>query len=594
MIGGEISKDLHPPRVLHLASWAIAVAMAGVFSVTVGLTVSSKLNQISAETADSTSSESTGKVTKPFYTSDGKETGESIVETCKEGALVAINNYPPSSDILKQLPVEDGVGINKTWLNKMGQLSWRCSHVCVSGFNINDWRAADNKKNVKKALDGAKYTSDGQEQTLQVLTSEQIIELMKNGDATQMKSVVNIDSLKSRCEGPNSIDYASAGTMLNQTKILQRNSTNIANKTASSGSSSPMSIGDANSATGSNAIDDSDTLGEGNRTADSSRNGTPSGDTENVTYETLKNCWLQVTALLNQAGFSGRLASEVETFLASKSMKETGATYKQAIVEVYEPLRKAKKETGTWTAAQHKSADENYGKCLTIKNNLDGLIKLSKKSTPNTNKKTSHKDIKVKINLFLDQSTSKRVNTNSASPVYLVGYTMSNLGEDMVKISAVDKVIYNTQYDNSAQAYLRIPASEVSMLDNGGKLLIHIFTNGGMGSYYRESTIIVSNEQTTAISSNRGIRLLGKDPASLTGTLDANLTLRCTQCARDQKLQIEKWGYDQTIAFKDNIREGLWRNWKDVEKALKSSKVYTLSEKTSDEDYEKVLSELNK
>lgn len=245
MIGGEISKDLHPPRVLHLASWAIAVAMAGVFSVTVGLTVSSKLNQISAETADSTSSESTGKVTKPFYTSDGKETGESIVETCKEGALVAINNYPPSSDILKQLPVEDGIGINKTWLNKMGQLSWRCSHVCVKGFNTGDWRSADNKGNVKTALTGAKYTSDGQEQTLQVLTSEQIIELMKNGDATQMKSVVNIDSLKSRCEGPNSVDYASAGTKLNDLVILKRESTNTVATLSGGAEPANAAIGDS-------------------------------------------------------------------------------------------------------------------------------------------------------------------------------------------------------------------------------------------------------------------------------------------------------------------------------------------------------------
>ncbi len=303
MIGGEISKDLHPPRVLHLASWAIAVAMAGVFSVTVGLTVSSKLNQISAETADSTSSESTGKVTKPFYTSDGKETGESIVETCKEGALVAINNYPPSSDILKQLPVEDGVGINKTWLNKMGQLSWRCSHVCVKGFNTGDWRSADNKGNVKTALTGAKYTSDGQEQTLQVLTSEQIIELMKNGDATQMKSVVNIDSLKSRCEGPNSVDYASAGTKLNDLVILKRESTNTVATLSGGTDPANPAIGDAanpgssSGGTSSASSNDSDYAGENGPSSGSAPSTTvptsvPGYTTQNTS--SVAQCWTSV------------------------------------------------------------------------------------------------------------------------------------------------------------------------------------------------------------------------------------------------------------------------------------------------------------
>lgn len=304
MIGGEISKDLHPPRVLHLASWAIAVAMAGVFSVTVGMTVSNKLNRISAEEElSSAKTSSSDEGSAPYYTTDGKE-DTNVTEKCDGGAIVAINNYP-GQNIVKMIPAEDGKGLHLTWLEKMGEISWKCSHVCINGFDQEDYRTQENKDLVKRTLSGAKATiNDVPDTELKILTSAEIIELMKSDDLASMKSVVNIDSIKAHCEGPNSTDYTSAGARLADAKVVGRSSTNITN-VASSNSGSPnaiadsLSTGESNGATGTNTnteVDDQK-LGE---------SGTVAGNAPQIVDPTsiqgydkddpsdVAKCWLSV------------------------------------------------------------------------------------------------------------------------------------------------------------------------------------------------------------------------------------------------------------------------------------------------------------
>lgn len=261
-----------------MTSWTIAVAMAGVFSVVVGMTVAGKLNQISADKKDSTPTAAT-KVSAPYYTSDDKKEGSSIDETCSKGTLVAINNYPDSTT-LKKISAEGDKGINQTWLDKMGEQSWKCSHVCITGFDEGDYRSEGNKEKVKRALEGATAKINDQKDTkIQVLTSSEILELMKK-NPTGMKAVVNIDSLKSRCEGPNSTNYSTVNTTLGETTILKRNETNTVNISSSgSGTSSPAGIGDSTTlnkskTTGSTSdstaspVDDND-LGEGGASAGS-------------------------------------------------------------------------------------------------------------------------------------------------------------------------------------------------------------------------------------------------------------------------------------------------------------------------------------
>lgn len=359
-----------------MTSWAIAVAMAGVFSVVVGMTVAGKLNQISADKTGSTST-TTQKVSAPYYTSNGKQGGDSIDERCNRGTLVAINNYP-DLNTLKEIPAENDKGINRTWLDKMGEQSWKCSHVCITGFNEGDYRSEGNKEKVKQALEGATAKINDQKDTkIQVLDSDEILELMKN-DPKGMKSVVNIDSLKSHCEGPNSTDYSAVNTTLGETTILKRNETNTVNiSSSSSGTSSPAGIGNANSVdtsgltgtapNGTTSSDNDDNLGESGASA----GGTPQlAKPEGIGYDKDKpsdvaKCWLAV-------------ANE-----SAKHMKEHLRVYNQTnalqIINDINNLLLGYKRGQTQYPALHGGTNENKPKIAAVYNKYSKIVKTDDK-----------------------------------------------------------------------------------------------------------------------------------------------------------------------------------------------------------------------
>lgn len=212
-----MNQGIHPPKIVGVASWIGAVSMAVLFSIAVGFSIKSYFSPISAQVADTSANK--------YYTSDNKDEGDSVKEQCVKGALVAVNNYP-GEDTLKSIQADAGKGINETWLAKMNQISWRCSHVCVEGFETNDYQSASNKAKIKRLLTERTIKVDGQDKTILVKNSSEILELFNSGKANKISYIINTDSLKSYCEGPNSVDYAAAGTTIGDVKILDRNSTN--------------------------------------------------------------------------------------------------------------------------------------------------------------------------------------------------------------------------------------------------------------------------------------------------------------------------------------------------------------------------------
>ncbi len=243
-----MNQGIHPPKIVGVASWIGAVSMAVLFSIAVGFSIKSYFSPISAQVADTSANK--------YYTSDNKEEGDSVKEQCVKGALVAINNYP-GEDTLKSIQADAGKGVNETWLAKMNQISWRCSHVCVEGFETNDYQSASNKAKIKQLLTERTIKVDGQDMTILVKNTSEILELFNSGKANKISYIINTDSLKSYCEGPNSVDYAAAGTTIGDVKILERNSTNEVTSSADANASA-MPAGIYAASTG-----DDNYLGEG-------------------------------------------------------------------------------------------------------------------------------------------------------------------------------------------------------------------------------------------------------------------------------------------------------------------------------------------
>jgi len=243
-----MNQGIHPPKIVGVASWIGAVSMAVLFSIAVGFSIKSYFSPISAQVADTSANK--------YYTSDNKEEGDSVKEQCVKGALVAINNYP-GEDTLKSIQADAGKGVNETWLAKMNQISWRCSHVCVEGFETNDYQSAGNKDKIKRLLTERTIKVDGQDKKILVKNTSEILELFNSGKANEISYIINTDSLKSYCEGPNSVDYAAAGTTIGDIKILERNSTNEVTSSADANASA-MPAGIYAASTG-----DDNYLGEG-------------------------------------------------------------------------------------------------------------------------------------------------------------------------------------------------------------------------------------------------------------------------------------------------------------------------------------------
>lgn len=238
----------HPPKVIHVLSWTVAVAMAGVFSITTGMAIKNKLASISAEgqitSNDSAQNTDTSAPKAPYYTADGEEEGASTEgKTCEKGALVAINNYP-GNEVLKKIDVAKDKGLNETWLSKMNQASWQCSHVCVTGFDKKDYRSKANQDLIKNLFDGKTFKRDdgNSSVTMRTISTTQALDIINGNNAPDLANVIILDSLKSRCEGPNSTDYAKGGTKFGKTEIIERNPTNTV-ETSEQGTENPDSAG---------------------------------------------------------------------------------------------------------------------------------------------------------------------------------------------------------------------------------------------------------------------------------------------------------------------------------------------------------------
>lgn len=464
--------------------------MAGVFSVVVGMTVAGKLNQISADKKDSTPTAAT-KVSAPYYTSDDKKEGSSIDETCSKGTLVAINNYPDSTT-LKKISAEGDKGINQTWLDKMGEQSWKCSHVCITGFDEGDYRSEGNKEKVKRALEGATAKINDQKDTkIQVLTSSEILELMKK-NPTGMKAVVNIDSLKSRCEGPNSTNYSTVNTTLGETTILKRNETNTVNISSSGfGTSSPAGIGDANSVnTSANSSDDStpnvidDTgLGEGGATTTSS--------TAPQSYTNFKKCYGDIGKLLVNNGYNTK--EKADKFLTSNGLiNDTVSLYG----DYFSPLSKLTK----WTKTNEAKASKALETCNDVWKKISSAI--GKKEVNDLNREI---EVKIHGKLYYSDSAPSKRGIICVSLIPPPSFTGVTIGENFNRCTTAKDGSFSTGYKIKYSEYLAYRSILIYAVDTGGlksaKSAIYnydfINTEAGYNNYelnFIDNPIVLSNK----------------------------------------------------------------------------------------------------
>lgn len=135
--------------------------------------------------------------------------------TCPSGQRqVAISNYPK------------GITSHQQYYDVIGEMNWRCSHICMSGLDAGDLNSASNKSKIDGYLDSAKSGSD----SIYFVNSldEFNQRIIQGKDKTQAanlaKRTIVSGGYKESCQGPNSVDYTNL-TRNGQAITLQRKNT---------------------------------------------------------------------------------------------------------------------------------------------------------------------------------------------------------------------------------------------------------------------------------------------------------------------------------------------------------------------------------